>query len=273
MVFHALFGNPNIEKILLFLLVNEKCYAAQIGHCLGGALTPIQQALIRLENGKILTSYLEGKTRLFRFNPHYPFLRELQGLLKQGYHQLQLHEQHKYYCQREHRTRTSAKALPKKKKAAHTIQDPLAALWKRLTNIKTLTFSAQSRQSNPSGWNGNGSANVKAEVLTPHCLIFHEQGVWTSEEGKTFDFKNSYRWTWNPTKGLITLEHLRRGPDNPVFLFELTPVSETMFETLRPYLCRHDTYLATLTSHGEVIEFKWRILGPRKNEEIHYCYH
>ena len=84
MVFHALFGNPNIEKILLFLLVNEKCYAAQIGHCVGGALTPIQQALNRLENGKILSSHLEGKTRLFRFNPHYPFLRELQALLKTG---------------------------------------------------------------------------------------------------------------------------------------------------------------------------------------------
>ena len=94
------FRNPNIEKILIFLLVNEKCYAAQLRHCLGGGLTPIQQALNRLENGDILSSELEGKTRLFRFNPHYPFLKEVQTLLKQGYHHLQLHEQHKYYCSR-----------------------------------------------------------------------------------------------------------------------------------------------------------------------------
>ena len=109
-------------------------------------------------------------------------------------------------------------------------------------------------------------------MLTPHCLIFHEQGVWTSEEGKEFDFKNSYRWTWNLGKSLISLEHLRHGPENPVFLFDLTPVSETHFETVHPYLCKNDTYLAALILTSEAIEFKWRILGPNKNEEIHYLY-
>jgi hypothetical protein len=68
------------------------------------------------------------------------------------------------------------------------------------------------------------------------------------------------------------LEHLRHGPDNPVFLFELTPVSDTQFKTVHPYLCRHDTYLATLIRHPDVIEFNWRILGPCKNEEISYTY-
>src|SRR5208337_4699800 len=95
-----------------------------------------------------------------------------------------------------------------------------------------------------SGWNGVGKAIVHVEALTPHCLTFHEQGVWRSEAGKEFDFKNSYRWTWNPAKSLITLEHLRHGPENPVFLFELTPVAENRFETVHPFLCRHDTYLA-----------------------------
>lgn len=269
MLFDALFGNPNIEKILLFLLVNEKCYAAQIRHCIGGALTPIQQALIRLEKGNILISELHGKTRIFRFNPHYPFLRELQALLKQGYHQLQLHEQHKYYCSRENRLPVLVKSTPSKKKPP---QDILESFWKRLKGIKHLSFAAQSKQANLSGWNGTGKANVQSESPSPYSLIFYEQGIWTAENGKTFDFKNCYRWTLDPAKALISLEHLRRGPDKPVFLFELTPVTATEFQTVHPYLCRDDTYFATLTLKPKAIAFHWRILGPRKNEEIDYLY-
>lgn len=268
MLFHALFGNPNIEKILLFLLVNETCYAAQIRHCLGGALTPLQQALNRLEKGKIIVSHLEGKTRLFRFNPHYPFLRELQALLKQGYHHLRLHDQHNYYCSHEKRLQKP----PHKQKSAAQLQDPLTLLWERLKQVTSLSFSAQSKQTHPSGWNGTGKASVTIETPTSHCLIFHEKGVWTSADGTQCDFKNSYRWTWVPKKTLISLEHLRHGPENPVFLFELTPISTHQFETLHPFLCRDDTYLATLTRQTDAIAFRWRILGPRKNEEILYIY-
>lgn len=259
MLFDALFGNPNIEKILIFLLVNEKCYAAQIRHCIGGALTPIQQALNRLENGNIIVSNLEGKTRLFRFNPHYPFLRELQSLLKQGYHQLSLHDQHHYYCARDTRVTKSEQSV-------------LGILWERLRAVKSLSFSAQSKQNSQSGWNGNGKANIKMETPSPYCIISQEQGIWTTEEGQEFDFKNSYRWTWNSSKSLISLEHLRHGQERPVFLFELTPVSATQFKTLHPYLCKDDTYLATLTRKSSTLEFHWRILGPRKNEEVHYVY-
>ena len=273
MLFQALFGNLNIEKILIFLLINEKCYAAQIRHCLGGALTPIQQALNRLEKGNILTSALEGKTRLFRFNPHYPFLKELQALLKQGYHQLPLHHQHLYYCSRESRAILYPQKVANPKKSQQTsTKNALEKLWERLGTINSLSFSAQSKQSSPSGWNGKGKATVKVEITTFHTLIFLEQGVWTSQEGKPYDFKNSYRWTWNPAKSLIRLEHLRRGPENPVFLFELTPVSETQFKTLHPFLCRNDTYLATLICKPDTLEFHWRILGPCKNEEVHYIY-
>jgi hypothetical protein len=273
MLFDALFGNPTIEKILLFLLVNEKCYAAQIRHCLGGALTPIQQALNRLEKGKIVISELEGKTRVFRFNPHYAFLRELQALLKQGYHQLQLHDQHQYYCSREKRTPVASRTnLRKQKLPLPSSQDILGVLWERLRCVTHLSFSARSHQSNPLGWNGKGQASVKVDAPTPRSFIFQEQGVWTSEDGKPFDFKNCYRWTWNSAKLLISLEHLRHGADNPVFLFELTPFSDAQFKTVHPFLCRHDTYLATLTCRSDAIAFDWRILGPRKNEEIHYIY-
>ena len=273
MVFAALFGNPNIEKILLFLLVNEKCYATQLCQSLRGSLTPIQQALLRLEKGNILTSTLEGKTRLFRFNPRYPFLRELQTLLKEGYHQLPLHDQQAYYAPQSGYPRAASKTVKQNKKSVQEkMKNALPQLWQRLLKIKKLSFSAQSKAVKQSGWNGVGQATVRVEAPASHCLVFHEQGVWKAEDGKEFDFKNQYRWTWNKAKSLIALEHLRHGAANPVFLFELTPVGENSFETVHPFLCRHDTYLATLNCTSQAIEFNWRILGPNKNEEIHYVY-
>jgi hypothetical protein len=273
MLFHALFGNPNIEKILIFLLVNEKCYATQLSSCLGGALTPMQQALQRLEKGGIVTSSLEGKTRLFRFNPHYPFLRELQALLKQGYHHLPLHDQQAYYCPqgRVQRNRHHHLASHSNLNGARD-DEALPALWQRLLKIHHLSFSAQSKGDKSSGWNGIGRAKVDVRNISSHSLVFQEQGSWTSDEGKQFDFKNVFRWTWHETKPLITLEHLRHGPDHPIVLFELTPVSSTRFETVHPYLCRQDTYLAHLYCDLHFIQLNWRILGPRKNEEIHYIY-
>lgn len=273
MIFDALFGNPNIEKVLLFLLVNEKCYATQLCHCLGGALTPFQQALQRLEKGGILTSNLEGKTRLFRFNPRYPFLRELQTLLKQGYHHLSLHEQQTYYCPQGnfHYSQLKTSVKHSHLETAQN-QEALSILWQRLSQIKHLAFSAQSRAEKPSGWNGIGRAQVEVQSLASHMLMFHEKGNWTSDEGKQFDFKNIFRWTWHSTKPLLTLEHLRHGPEHPIVLFELTPTSVHRFETVHPYLCRQDTYLAHLYCDRHFIQLHWRILGPHKNEEIHYIY-
>jgi hypothetical protein len=240
---------------------------------LGGSLTPIQQALLRLEKGDILKSTLEGKTRLFHFNPHYPFLRELQNLLKQGYHHLTLHEQQTYYCPQGHiqKERVSAKKVLNKSYEINNLE-ALPTLWQRLLQIRHLSFSAQSKSEKPSGWNGIGRAHVEIKNLESRTIIFQENGSWTSEDGKQFDFKNTFRWTRHPSKSLMTLEHLRHGADHPVLLFELAPVSSTRFETIHPYLCKQDTYLAHLYCDRHFIQLDWRILGPHKNEEIHYIY-
>ena len=41
----------------------------------------IQKQLVKLEQGGLLVSKSEGRTRLYRFNPRYSFLRELKALL------------------------------------------------------------------------------------------------------------------------------------------------------------------------------------------------
>jgi hypothetical protein len=83
-------GNKNVQKILLFLFVNGKCYGTQLHHLLKSSLTPIQKALLRLEKGGIILSNYEGKTRLYQFNPAYPLLTELEQLLKKAYTLLHL---------------------------------------------------------------------------------------------------------------------------------------------------------------------------------------
>src|SRR5690242_17073043 len=81
----SLVGNKSVERILLALLVNEKSYATELHKWLETPLNPIQKALSRLEKGGILTSYFEGKTRIYHFNPSFPLLQELEALLKKAY--------------------------------------------------------------------------------------------------------------------------------------------------------------------------------------------
>ncbi len=48
-------------------------------------LYSFQCALARLEKGGIVVSHKEGKTRLYQFNPRYPFLNELKAFLEKAY--------------------------------------------------------------------------------------------------------------------------------------------------------------------------------------------
>ena len=77
-----LFGNVVIEKILFYLLANEKGYATQLKKALSIPLYSIQIALARLEQGAILVRHAQGKTQVYQFNPRYPFLDELKVFLK-----------------------------------------------------------------------------------------------------------------------------------------------------------------------------------------------
>ena len=80
-----IFGSKTIEKILFYLLINTRCYGSQLSRVFGESLSPFQKGLERLENGGVLVSFLEGKTRVYQFNPRYPFLSELKAFLQKAY--------------------------------------------------------------------------------------------------------------------------------------------------------------------------------------------
>ncbi len=71
-----LFSNKNVEKILIYLNLHGKANASELRSVFDTALDPIQKTLRKLEEGGLLVSFLEGKTRVFRWNPRYPFIKE-----------------------------------------------------------------------------------------------------------------------------------------------------------------------------------------------------
>lgn len=92
-----LFGNKNVEKILIYLFLHEKANATELSRSFESSLDPIQKTLKKLEEGGLIVSFLEGKTRVFQWNPRYPFLNEIQALAKKSYEFLPTHIQESYY--------------------------------------------------------------------------------------------------------------------------------------------------------------------------------
>lgn len=259
----VLFGGKNVKKVLIFLFVNGKCYGTQLHKSLRTALTPIQKALCRLEEGGIIVSFYEGKTRLYQFNPAYPLLTELEVLLKKAYTLLPPQEK-KEYC-----------FIPSRS-MSHERQDAktLSTIWEKLSQVRSVTFHAKTKSKEEGGWNGKGRGDVlitkggekKAEV------IFTEKGSWKGDEGKEIDFSNIFRWTFDRERQLISLEHLRYGMDNPVFLFHLAPTGNLALTSVDAHLCEGDVYFGHLSCDAHGLRLHFRVIGPKKNEEIDYYY-
>jgi hypothetical protein len=154
---HVLFGSRSIEKILLFMLVNEKTYATQLHRALHTPLTPLQKALERLEKEGILNSSFEGKTRFYTFNTQYPLLNELEALLKKAYTLLSPREKSRYYFIRQ---------FPKERK---TGQNALLSLWEALNHVTHVTLQFRSRTGGEGIWKRRCRGAKKTRC--PTCLL------------------------------------------------------------------------------------------------------
>lgn len=258
----VLCGNKNVQKILLFLFVNGKCYGAQLSRLLKTPLTPIQKALLRLEKGGLIMSYFEGKTRLYQFHPSYPLLPELEQLLKKTYTLLPAHEKKDYYVPKEdHRSAAQESKI-------HI----LLSFWEKLGHVTQLTFHAKSKSKEERGWNGKGKGDVAVTKEGSNVLVFTEKGTWMSKDGEEIGFSNIFRWTFDRQAQMISLEHLRRGPDRPVFLFHLVASGNHSLLSVDSHLCEGDTYFGQIHFDQYSLRLNWRVIGPKKNEEIDYHY-
>jgi hypothetical protein len=262
-MFEALFGNKSIEKILIFLFVNGKCFGTQLQRSLKTSLTPIQKALQRLEKGGLILSYLEGKTRVYHFNPNFPLNQELEQLIKKAYTLLSPQEKKIYSII--HIQKPSSLASKENKEILLTI-------WKRLGQVKHLNFSAKTKSTEETGWNGRGKGEVSVTSENNSTLIFNEKGSWLKKEGSLIDFSNTFRWTLDQEAGTISLEHLRHGWNHPVFLFDLIPTGRHFLSSLDSHFCGEDIYFGQIFFDKNGLKLNWRVIGPKKNEEIDYYY-
>lgn len=96
-MFEYLFANKNVEKVLMYLFLHEKANATELHHTFKTSLDPIQKTLRKLEEGGLLVSFLEGRTRVFQWNSRYPFLQEIKALAKKSYEFLPVDIQNNCY--------------------------------------------------------------------------------------------------------------------------------------------------------------------------------
>lgn len=81
----GLLGTINREKVLLYVWVREECYPREVARFHQVDLRTIQNQFEKLEAGNVLFSQMRGNTRLYAFNPRYPFLEELKTLLEKAF--------------------------------------------------------------------------------------------------------------------------------------------------------------------------------------------
>lgn len=81
----TILGSDNAERVLVFLQVRQKGYASEIAAFFETDLSPIQNQLKKMELGGVLVSFLEGRTRVYQFNPTYAFLPELKALVQKAF--------------------------------------------------------------------------------------------------------------------------------------------------------------------------------------------
>ncbi len=258
----VLCGGKNIKMILIFLFVNGKCYGTQLHRLLKTPLTPIQKALNRLEKGGVITSYYEGKTRLYQFNPSYPLLNELEQLLKKNYTLLPIQEKKQY---------NFVKSSGRDHKLSER-EHILNLFWERLAAVKEISFKAKTKSTEEGGWKGAGKGEVIVTREGDSVLIFNEKGSWKGESGQEISFSNIFRWTLDRAAGMISLEHLRRGWNHPVFLVNLAPSDNCILTSVDSHLCEGDLYFGQISYDQYGLQLNWRIIGPKKNEVLDYYY-
>ncbi|MCH9634182.1 MAG: hypothetical protein S4CHLAM7_09250 [Chlamydiae bacterium] len=263
---NVLFSNSSIERILLFLFVNEKGYGSQIQSLLKIPLTPIQNALKKLEEGGVIESYFQGNKKVFKLNTSYPLFQELESLLKKTYTLLSASDK-KRYCFF-HKPQLS---IRNEIQRDNSQQKLLESFWKRLQKTTCLDFTARLQGFGKED-KKRGKAAVELEHSNEYQIIFREQGFWYVGDLPETAFSNCFRWTLDIKKSLVSLEHLRYGVSKPTFLFHLAPTGPKALSSVDAHLCRDDTYIGTLTWSSKEVSFDWRVIGPRKNQFLSYRY-
>ena len=103
----GIFGNATAEKVLLYLEQYDEGYGKAIADTFEDvSLSMVQLQLERFEAAGLLVSLPKGRTRVFTWNPRYPFLPEVRSLLRKALQLLPDQQRRRYFTQRRRPRRT-----------------------------------------------------------------------------------------------------------------------------------------------------------------------
>ena len=77
----SLLGSVNKERVLVYLAARGKGHSREIARFFGSSLSPVQNAMDKLEASGVLVSRAVGNAREYEFNPRYPARVQLAGLI------------------------------------------------------------------------------------------------------------------------------------------------------------------------------------------------
>ncbi|MEE8184819.1 MAG: helix-turn-helix transcriptional regulator [Thermodesulfobacteriota bacterium] len=95
-----IFGNVTAEKVLFYLTAYQEGYAGGIARTFGIPLNMVQKQLVRFEEGGLLVSILKGRTRVYTWNPRYPFLKEFKVFVEKAFEFIPEKEKERFYRER-----------------------------------------------------------------------------------------------------------------------------------------------------------------------------
>lgn len=108
-MFDTLFGNSTADTVLLYLARMKEAYPREIAQNFSIPINMVQRQMEKLEQGGVLVSRLRGRTRIYEWNPRYPFREELLALLIKAFDFMPSDDIRKYYSKR---TRPRRKGKP-----------------------------------------------------------------------------------------------------------------------------------------------------------------
>jgi len=77
----AIVGSEGAERVLFCLAARGGGYASEIASFFDMDVSTVQNQLKRMEREGLLVNRQSGRTRVYKFNPRYAFLAELEALL------------------------------------------------------------------------------------------------------------------------------------------------------------------------------------------------
>lgn len=255
---HSLFGSQSIVRVLYFLLVNGHCYASQLRKQFDSALTPFQNALEQLEREGVLMCELHGKTRLFRFNPGFPLLDELERLLQKAYLLLPHDEKMKYLVEKGIQGNRPLFANEKKK--------IILTFWDKLKHIKQFTVKAKG-----DGFMSHGKGEVRLVKETENRILFCKKGFWIGSNGHSIDFSSQVRWELNRKDSSLLYSQEQRGGMSLTAMIPLFPRGKCELRTNENGESE-DFYRGIFHLEKLALRLHWRILAEQKNQEIECLY-